>query len=53
VKFSVASRDATAALAEELGATVLGTDDEVWSLLADIRDPQGAEFTISEFRDAR
>jgi predicted enzyme related to lactoylglutathione lyase len=49
VKFSVANRAASMELAESLGATVLGTDDQVWALLADIRDPQGAEFTISEF----
>jgi len=49
VKFSVANRSASMELAESLGATVLGTDDQVWALLADIRDPQGAEFTISEF----
>ena len=52
VKFSVADRAASIATAETLGATVLATDDQVWALLADIRDPQGAEFTISEFREA-
>ena len=53
VKFSVADRAESAALAEKLGGTVLGTDDQEWALLADIRDPQGAEFTISEFHDPR
>jgi len=51
VKFSVADREASMATARQLGATVLGTEDQVWALLADIRDPQGAEFTISEFRE--
>ncbi|GAB2447859.1 putative enzyme related to lactoylglutathione lyase [Conyzicola lurida] len=53
VKFSVADRASSIALVEDLGGTVLATDDQVWALLADIRDPQGAEFTISEFRDPR
>ena len=49
VKVSVENRAASIEAAERLGGTVLGTDDQVWALLADIRDPQGAEFTISEF----
>lgn len=53
VKFSVASRADSIALAERLGGTVLATDDQVWADLADIRDPQGAEFTISEFHEPR
>jgi len=52
VKISVFDRAAAIASATRLGATVLATDDQVWALLADIRDPQGAEFTISEFREA-
>lgn len=50
VKFSVAERDASAALAITLGGTVLETLDSPWAAMARIRDPQGAEFTISEFR---
>ncbi|TFD45610.1 VOC family protein [Cryobacterium frigoriphilum] len=50
VKFSVADRDASAALAVRLGATVLETAESPWAALARIRDPQGAEFTLSEFR---
>lgn len=50
VKFSVADRAASIDLVRELGGTVLGTEDQMWTLLADIRDPQGAEFTISQFR---
>lgn len=53
VKFSVASRSDSMALAERLGGTVLATEDQVWADLADIRDPQGAEFTISEFHEPR
>ena len=50
VKFSVADRAASLDLVRELAGTVLGTEDQMWALLADIRDPQGAEFTISQFR---
>ena len=51
VKFSVAEREASLAVVRRLGGEVLRTDDQVWALLADIRDPWGAEFTISEFRE--
>ena len=53
VKFSVADRAESMSLVEKLGGTVLATDDQYWANLADIRDPQGAEFTISEFHDPR
>ncbi|GAA2248984.1 VOC family protein [Herbiconiux moechotypicola] len=53
VVFSVASRAESLARAEGLGATVVSTVDTPWSLLARIRDPQGAELTLSEFRDPR
>jgi len=53
VKFSVENRAQSMQLAEKLGGTVLGTDDQMWADLADIRDPQGAEFTISEFHEPR
>lgn len=49
VTFAVADRDQSAALAGRLGATVLDQDDEQWSRTALIRDPQGAEFTVSQF----
>jgi predicted enzyme related to lactoylglutathione lyase len=49
VKFSVASRTDSITRAEAAGATVLGTEDTPWADLADLRDPQGAVFTISEF----
>ena len=51
VKISVADRAASLDRVRELGGTVLGTDDQVWALLGDVRDPQGAEFTISQFRE--
>jgi len=53
VKFSVADRAESMKLVKELGGTVLATDDQYWADLADIRDPQGAEFTISDFHDPR
>jgi predicted enzyme related to lactoylglutathione lyase len=49
VIFTVADRDATAAEAEKLGATVVTSADNLWTRTALIRDPQGAEFTASQF----
>jgi predicted enzyme related to lactoylglutathione lyase len=49
VSFTVASRDRTVVEAERLGAKVLGQSDTEWTRTARIRDPQGAEFTASEF----
>jgi predicted enzyme related to lactoylglutathione lyase len=49
VRFSVADRDASAATAERLGATVVSSDDTYWTKEALIRDPQGAELTLSQF----
>ena len=49
VSFTVADRDSASATAEELGATVIGTDDGEWTKTATIRDPQGAEFVVSQF----
>ncbi|WP_318242134.1 VOC family protein [Arthrobacter gallicola] len=49
VSFAVADRDQSAADAERLGATVQSQSNEQWSRTALIRDPQGAEFTISQF----
>ncbi|MBB3674343.1 VOC family protein [Modestobacter versicolor] len=49
VVFSVADRDETAATAERLGATVLQSEDGHWVRTALVRDPQGAEFTVSQF----
>ncbi len=50
VTFAVADRDSIAELAEKLGGTVLGTSEYEWAVTANLRDPQGAEFTLSEFR---
>ena len=47
--FSVADRDESAALAESLGATVLGQADDDWTSKVTLRDPQGAVFTASQF----
>jgi predicted enzyme related to lactoylglutathione lyase len=49
VTFAIEDRDATAAVAEQLGATVLSTDDTRWTRTALVRDPQGAIFTASQF----
>jgi predicted enzyme related to lactoylglutathione lyase len=49
---TVESMIAVPGYGDHLAATVLSREDQVWALLADIRDPQGAEFTISEFREA-
>lgn len=49
VTFTVSDRDATAARAVELGATVVRTDDNDWTRTAVVRDPQGAVFTASQF----
>ena len=49
VTFSVADRDDSVAVAERLGATVLASDDGLWTRSALLRDPQGAEFTVSQF----
>ncbi len=49
VRFTVADRDSSVASAESLGATVLAATDTLWTKEALIRDPQGAELTISQF----
>lgn len=50
VTFAVADRDASTELAAQLGATVLNTSEYEWAVTATLRDPQGAEFMLSEFR---
>lgn len=50
VTFRVDNRDENVELAEKLGATVLRTWESEWAALATIRDPQGGELTLSEFR---
>ena len=49
VSFTVADRDQSAAAAESLGGTVVGTEDAEWTKTATIRDPQGAESVLSQF----
>jgi predicted enzyme related to lactoylglutathione lyase len=49
VTFSVADRDESVATAERLGATVASSTDTEWAKVAEIRDPQGAELTLSQF----
>ncbi len=49
VTFTVASRDESATTAERLGAVVISSDDTEWTKSALIRDPQGAELTLSQF----
>lgn len=49
VAFAVSDRDASVAVAEHAGATVLGTEDGEWTKEATIRDPFGAELVLSQF----
>jgi predicted enzyme related to lactoylglutathione lyase len=49
VSFAVADRDESAATAESLGGTVVATEDSHWTKTATVRDPQGAQFVISQF----
>jgi uncharacterized protein len=49
VIFTVADRDDSAATAERLGATVVSSSDNMWTKNALLRDPQGAELTVSQF----
>ncbi len=49
VTFTVADRDDSAATAERLGATIVSSANDMWTRNALVRDPQGAEFTISQF----
>jgi hypothetical protein len=53
VTFSVADRDAAVATAGKLGATVLDESENRFTKLADLRDPQGAQFTVSQFLGVR
>ncbi len=49
VIFTVEQRDESAGAAQRLGATVLSTAETIWTKTALVRDPQGAEFTLSQF----
>ena len=49
VVFSVADRDDVTAAATRLGAEVMASRETMWTREADLRDPQGAELTVSQF----
>lgn len=49
VTFTVADRDDSVATAEGLGASVLTSSVDGWTKKALLRDPQGAELTVSQF----
>ncbi len=49
VTFTVADRDQAVLDAERLGAQILSQEDTDWTRQALIRDPQGAQFTASQF----
>jgi hypothetical protein len=49
VTLAVASRGESATTAEKLGAVVVSSDDTEWTEEALIRDPEGAELTLSQF----
>jgi len=49
VMFTVADRDKSAATADQLGAAILAVTETAWTREALVRDPQGAEFTLSQF----
>src|SRR3954451_7380430 len=49
VTIAVADRDDSASTAERLGATVLTSAENPWTRTALLRDPQGAELTVSQF----
>lgn len=49
VVFTVADRDDAVAVARRLGAEVLSSEETMWTREAVIRDPQGAELTLSQF----
>lgn len=49
VVFTVADRDDAVVVARRLGAEVMSTEETMWTREAVIRDPQGAELTLSQF----
>ncbi|MET0999584.1 MAG: VOC family protein [Marmoricola sp.] len=49
VTFAIGDRDQTGARAESLGGRVVRHEDSEWNKAAVIVDPQGAEFTASQF----
>jgi predicted enzyme related to lactoylglutathione lyase len=53
VSFSIADRDAGATAAERLGGAVIATRDMRWARVADLRDPEGNPFSVSQFARRR
>jgi predicted enzyme related to lactoylglutathione lyase len=49
VVFSVEDRDASAQAARDAGGAVVSTAENEWARGAVLRDPQGAEFEVSQF----
>ncbi|CAN5389177.1 VOC family protein [soil metagenome] len=49
VSFAVADRDSSASTAESLGGTVVVSEDTYWTKTATVRDPEGAQFVLSQF----
>ena len=49
VSFSVEDRDDSARLVERLGGRVLGTWEGFWTRAAEVQDPQGATFRLTQF----
>lgn len=49
VAFTVANRDASVAVVERLGGNVVTSENTDWSRDAVVRDPWGAEFSVSQF----
>jgi predicted enzyme related to lactoylglutathione lyase len=49
VTFTVADRDNAVAVAQRLGAEVISSSETMWTRSAVIRDPQGADLTLSQF----
>lgn len=47
--FTVADRDGSVAVVEKSGGSVVTAEDSQWSRTAVVRDPWGAEFTVSQF----
>jgi predicted enzyme related to lactoylglutathione lyase len=49
VAFAIADREATVEAARAAGGTTVSSFENVWARAAVIRDPQGAEFQVSQF----
>jgi uncharacterized protein len=53
VTFSIADRDAGVTAVERLGGTVTATRDMRWARVAEVLDPEGNPFSISQFAPRR